>query len=161
MRNYEQSPSEAKQGGICSYTRDGITQRILNSIDSEEKQKKTDGKRAEALKTFGNDSVRISELRKEGMTDRISIIPLDLTKYENEQDKNSYRAGFVENGNRILVGNLEKLSDEQLENYGRNDYISGVKLSEVPDNIKEKTSYSTGYMMASIMDNKKTKGGRK
>lgn len=161
MRNLEQSPSEAKQGGICSYTRDGITQRILNSIDSEETQKKTDAKRAEAVKTFGNDSIRISDLRKKGMNDRIEAFPLDLTKYENEQDRNSYRAGFVENGNRILLGNLEKLTESELENYGRNDYISGIDLSEIPDNIKSNPSYTTGYMMASIMSDVNGKGGRK
>jgi len=83
-----------------------------------------------------------------------------LKQFEKETEKNNFRAGFVENGNRIIMGNIDKFSPEQLEAFGKNDYESGVYLSEIPDIIKSNPSYTQGYIIASIMNGSKGKKGR-
>lgn len=160
MSDLSQTPSEAKQGGKSKYKRNWIAQRIFDNLDSEVYRKRTEEKLIEAYKQFGRDSERIVELRNAGKEARVAAIPLDLTQFESEQDKNIYRAGFVENGNRIIMGYIEKLSFEQLEAYGKNDYESGIDLSEIPNVIKENPAYTQGYIMASIMGTSKGKKGR-
>lgn len=150
MNNLSQSPSEASQGKIPSTTRSEVLQKRLTQIDSEMTRKKTAEKLTKYAEIFGRDGERIAELRNAGKEARISAIPLDLTQFEKETDKNIFRAGFVENGNRIIMGNIEKLSPEQLEAYGKNDYESGLDLSEIPDIIKNNPAYTQGYIMASI-----------
>jgi len=160
MSNLSQSPSEASQGKISSTTRYDVSQQQFTKIDSEITRRKAEKRLFDQEQKFGRDSYRIVELRNAGKEARIASIPLNLEQFESEQDKNIYRAGFVENGNRLILGDIEKLSPEQLETYGKNDYESGIELSEIPDSIKLNPSYTQGYMMASIMDEQKRKKGR-
>jgi len=160
MGNLSQAPSEASQGKIPNTTRLAVSQQQFVGIDSEIYRRETEKRLAENEEKFGRDSYRIVELRTAGKEARIAAIPLDLTQFEKETDKNNFRAGFVENGNRIIMGYIEKLSFEQLEAYGKNDYESGIDLSEIPNVIKENPAYTQGYIMASIMGTSKGKKGR-
>lgn len=160
MNNLSQSPSEVSQGKIPSTTRYDISQQQFTKIDSERTRKETEKRLAESEQKFGRDGERIAELRNAGKEARLACIPLDLTQFEKETDKNNFRAGFVENGNRIIMGNIDKFSPEQLEAFGKNDYESGVYLSEIPDIIKSNPSYTQGYIIASIMNGSKGKKGR-
>ena len=160
MSNLSQSPSEVSQGKIPSTTRYDISQQQFTKIDSEITRRESEKRLLEQEQKFGRDSYRIVELRNAGKDARIAAQVLDLTQFEKETDKNNFRAGFVENGNRIIMGNIEKLSFDELEAYGKNDYESGLDLSEIPDIIKENPAYTQGYMMASIMGVSKGKKGR-
>ena len=150
MNNSSQIGSDNHQGKINKITRLDISQIRLGEIDSEINRKKKEEKLKENAKKYGRDSIRMAELRNAGKEARLAAIPLDLNQFMTEEDKNNYRFGFVEYGNRIILGNLDTLTPEQLETYGKNDYISEIDLRELPDAIKKNMSYIQGYMMALI-----------
>ena len=109
----------------------------------------------EVIKETVASGEKISIIRAEAINDRINAIPYDYDKYEDEIDRNNYHEGFFVMGNRALYGQIEKLSDEQLQRIGANDYISGVNLETLPQSIKDNSSYAQGYLMSSIMSTSK------
>lgn len=153
--------SEEKIDGINGgLNRRMVSASLHNGIDSELSDKKSAKGKAEREKLFGRDSVNIVTKRQEGINDRINGIPYDDSKYDDEYDRNNYHEGFFVMGNRVLYGQIEKLSAEQLQKIGANDYISGVDLKTLPQPIKDNSSYAQGYLMASIMSESKGKSRR-
>lgn len=161
MINYDdQFSSERGKGNRSRETRESISTYISNEIESQKYRKVNEEKMVEKERLFGRNSERISMIRQIGIDDRMNAIPYDSDKYDDEHDKNNYYEGFFAMGNRALHGRLETLSDEQLQKIGANDYISGVDLNELPEAVKNNTSYIQGNIMASIMGESKGKGRR-
>lgn len=135
-----------------------ISQSLYDQMERKKYREQTEKKLGEFALKYGRDSSRIIALRNKGKEDRIKLITLDENTYDDQIDRNIYRAGFVENGNLILLGNLDKLTPKQLEEYGKNDFISGILPEEIPSQLKENVSYSQGYLMASILNDSSKKG---
>lgn len=91
---------------------------------------------------------------KEGSTDRLSGVPYNDNKYDEVTKQNAYREGFFKHGNQEILGKLEKLSDADLEDIGYNDCISGVEYQTLPNKVCLNPNYITGYMKASLTQNK-------
>ena len=156
MTNYDdQFSSERGKGNRNTETRAIISTYINNENESEKYKKASEEKQKEAEKKFGRNGEKISIIRAEAINDRINAIPYDYDKYEDEIDRNNYHEGFFVMGNRALYAQIEKLSDEQLQRIGANDYISGVNLETLPQSIKDNSSYAQGYLMSSIMSTSK------
>lgn len=141
-------------------SRNKILQDVMEKIESQKRAEVRDKQLGERINTFGRNGELKSELRNKGKIDRINLVTFNESSFEDEIIRNNYRAGFVENGNIILISMLDKLTPEQLEAYGRNDYLSGITPDEIPEKLKENVSYTTGYMMASILSDTKSKKGR-
>lgn len=159
MSNFEQSYSEGHRGNISTQTRKGVFDTVVNGISSEESQKAADERLKERVDKFGRNSARISEVRNIGIEDRLAAKAYDEHKYLDEYDQRNYHEGFFTMGNRAIHGNLEKLSDNELNAIGANDYVSGVDINSLPEAVRNNISYAQGYMMATIFgqDNKKSR----
>ena len=86
MDNLSQTKTEAKQGGKTKYTRKQILQAQLGCIEYEKHRAETQAKIGEFLSTYGRNPERSSFYRQEGLKTRLSAMPIDLAKCENEQD---------------------------------------------------------------------------
>ena len=154
------SYGEGIRGNGNVHSRREISNKIAISIQSQKVQEESDKNRALHEKLYGRDSNRISEIRRIGVNDRLNAVPYDPNKYVENHDINNYYEGFYNMGNRAIQGQIEMLSDEELQEIGRNDYVSGVKVESLPKLVRENVSYTEGYMMASIFGTEKGKGRR-
>lgn len=153
--------SENKMNGSNSgLNRKQVSKRIFEIFASELSDKKRAEAKAERDRVFGTDTQSIAEKREEGIHDRINAIPYNNSKYDHGFDQKNYEEGFFTMGNRALLGRIEKLSDEELQKIGANDYTSGVVLETLSPKVKNNSSYTQGYLMASIMSESKGKSRR-
>jgi len=144
---YEQSNSEDKSGKTNALDRKTISKYISYKWESEKNNESTLKKFETRRRLFGNNK----DIIKEGSTDRISAIPYNDSKYNDKIKHDAYKDGFVNHGNQELLGKLAMLSEEELENIGYNDYLSGiVDFKQLPREVRNNQHYMTGHMMAAF-----------
>lgn len=146
---FEQSKSESRQGKINQSYRKEILQIESNNMEIEAHQAELGKKTEERTRRVGTNP---AEKIIEGSTDRLNAIPYDAEKYANisAQDQGAYREGFFEHGNRELNGKLESLTEERLKAIGYNDYISGIDMKKLPEEVRNNPYYNEGYLFALI-----------
>lgn len=154
------SPGEGLRGNSNTQTRRRISEIYANKIASEQVVRRSEERRTNRINQFGNNGERISEIRRGAVQDRLNAVPYNPNKYEDKYDQNNYYEGFFNMGNRALQGQIEQLSDEELQAIARNDYISGVDANSLHESVRNNVSYTEGYMMASIFGTEKGKGRR-
>lgn len=154
------SPGEGGKGNKNTHSRKEISRKVGELIYLQGLAKTAKEKNIKHEQLYGRNGERISEVRGIGVQDRINAVPYDPNKYKDEHDKNNYYEGFFNMGNRAIQGQIEMLSDEQLQAIGKNDYVSGVKIESLHESVRANVSYTEGYMMASIFGTEKGKGSR-
>lgn len=153
---YEQTRSESIKGKINKKTRNKIFEKIIEDIEIEKKEEARMIKLAERITDVGIGE-KTSKAIIEGSSDRMKAVMYDKDKYADTREQNAYDEGFFKHGNRELSGNINKLTDEQLKAIGYNDYLSGVDAETLPEIIKTTPAYTEGYILASILEQKKQK----
>ena len=149
---YEQSSTEERKGKINKIDRKTISALHSYKWMSDEARDKALTKKEERNRKLG---CKPGEIIKEGSTDRISAIPYNDSKYSDIIKQNAYREGFFNHGNQELLGKLEILTEEDLEDIGYNDYLSGVEFKALPNKVCLHPNYLSGYMKAALTLKKK------
>lgn len=72
----------------------------------------------------------------------------------------AYKEGFIEHGNREILGKMTDLTNEQLQKIGTNDYVSGIKTEDIPEKIKSNEAYALGQVMGPILNQNPEPQGR-
>lgn len=145
---FEQTKSENQHEKINGLRRKEIGDVIAYKWESEEKRDEELTRREIRNRTFGNTPQMFII---EGSNDRISGVPYDDNKYSDVIKQNAYRDGFFRHGTQKILGKLEQLTEEDLEDIGYNDYISGVDYQALPDKVSENQNYIAGYLKATYI----------
>lgn len=148
---YEQTNSEDKKGKISQIDRKSIARYISYKWESDKTREETLIKKGTRNRKLGHNPGIIIQ---EGSTDRISGVPYNDNKYDEVTKQNAYSEGFFIHGNQELLGKLEILSEEDLEDIGYNDCISGVEYQTLPNKVSLNPNYIAGYMKASLTQNR-------
>lgn len=153
---FEQSDSEARRGKINTIRRDEISKQRAFWIENEKRKSENNKKREERNREIGNNEDTGKNIMA-GSRDRMLAVLYDANKFSNVTSQNAYKDGFFRHGNNSLLANIDRLSDEALEEIGYNDNLSGVDFDTLPDKIKKNDSYVKGYMGGIVLANKKRK----
>lgn len=141
---FEESRTETSRCNQGKKTRKEIGQNTLNMIEAKMKKQEDEKRKKEYFDKFGKNA---QEPIVKGTEDRLLGI-YEINKFENIKDRNSYTYGFTERGGRQLASNINNFTKEELKAIGRNDFISGIKIKELPEEIKENKDYQEGYYKA-------------
>lgn len=161
MSSFEQTRSEAHTGNRTKVTRVEISEGVHREIDAEKRRKESEERMAEKANRMGTCKTRIATLIIKGSTDRINGVTYNPNVFEDKHDQEAYKEGFINHGNREILGKLGELTSEQLQKIGTNDYISGISPEEIPDKLKENESYALGQIMGPIYSNQNTETHRR
>ena len=159
----EQTSTEIKNSRIARHTRQEVSRFLVEEYETRLRNEEKNKKIEEQIKLYGRNGAIISEYRNKGKAARIAAIPFNANVFDNDIIRNNFRAGFVENGNRILIGMIDQFTPQQLELYGKNDYISGIQPDEIPNVLKTNNIYMTAYNTAkenSVVVEQSVKKGR-
>ncbi len=141
---FEESITEKGKCNQGKKSRKEIGQNNLNMIEAKMKKQEDEKRKKEYFDKFGKNAQ--GPIVK-GTEDRLLGI-YEINKFENIKDRNSYTYGFKERGERQLASNINNFTKEELKAIGRNDFISGIKIKELPEEIKENKDYQEGYYKA-------------
>ena len=141
--SYDYKPSDERIGVIGRRYSHKISAEIKANKAAAQKSAEEAILRAEArAQEIGTDP---REHIIQGSDDRMNAVLYNPEKYDNFQNQNAYREGFINHGNRRIVANLKTITPEELKNIGYNDYLSGIGLDALPDVLSKNFIYLLGY----------------
>ena len=140
--------SEQRVGRINKACRRDISEKEYISWESNIARDKTLLKAEQRNRKLGPTP---STIICKGSKDRISAILYNDSKYEKVTDQEAYKEGFFMHGNQELSGKLAFLTKEELEEIGKNDYLSCVNFKGLPEKVRVNQNYLKGYLEAALL----------
>lgn len=148
--NYEQTPSEGKYGSISKISRAEVLSVEISRIDQEKRKKETEERLKKRYDEVG-EGQKTKKYINQGREDRLNG-QYNLINITDEKEKNAYLIGFKQNGGIALAGKIvrDEISTKELISIGRNDFYAGIKISDLPEEVKNNEYYLLGYNSAAI-----------